>query len=198
MKQKAYYLVTGLTLLGLLSVYGIYTFSKQQINSREGGNSSYVVNTSNSPSISPTPYSAGPSGFLLESSGSAKLGQTFTVKLLVRSDTDAANLFSAKLSFPKDQIEVVNIDPTDSIVKLWADKVFDNKMGTVSIIGGIPNPGFKTNPSDKPALLATIIFKANLVGNTTISFLSSSQVFRNSDNQNILNLTQPIVVNITK
>lgn len=46
--------------------------------------------------------------------GPISVGQTFYVNLLVRSDFDAANLFKASLSFPKDLLEVTKIETGES------------------------------------------------------------------------------------
>ena len=46
-----------------------------------------------------------------------QVGQEFQVKLLVRSDTDPANLFTAKLGFPAKYLSVSRVDTTNSFVK---------------------------------------------------------------------------------
>jgi hypothetical protein len=51
--------------------------------------------------------------FQLESNKtSVKAGEEFKVNLMVRSDFDAANTFSALVSYPADKVEVVRIDPS--------------------------------------------------------------------------------------
>lgn len=199
MKQKAYFIVLGLTLFGLLLVYAIYAFSKQQINLRNNVNVSYTVNSNtNQNAITPTPFSTGPAGFLLESPASIKVGQTFNLIVESRADIDPVNLLSVKLNFPKETLQIVKINTADSFVSLWAKKSFDNKLGTVTLIGGVPTPGFKTVSTDRAQTMAVIEMKAISLGTATINFDPTTQIFRNSDNANILNLTQPVAITVSK
>src|SRR5581483_6061330 len=86
--------------------------------------------------------------------------------------------------------QVSSIDTTGSFITSWVDQSFDNTLGTLSAIGGVPNPGFKTSGSD--ATLETVTFNVlpSASGTTAISFDTTSQnpsaIYRNSDNQNIL------------
>ena len=200
------------------------------------------------------------------------IGYEFPVTLLVRSDLDAANLFAAKIKFPKELLEVVSINtgqsgrpnpgpkeiegdettieegdettpsaepsvspmnktvcnsqnnfacpsgyqcdvqactanplsddqfctgvcqpssqstkPHDYFIANWVEKYFNNGEGTISLIGGVPNPGFQTVTDGKPSpIMATIIFKTKKVGQGTISFDNASAIYRNLDNTNIL------------
>lgn len=172
--------------------------------------------------------------------------QRFAVNLYVRSDIDEANLFAAKLIFPKELLEVQSIKkvpqlvendyedgllicagkngircPTGyschleknlseaegkcvknkqaesgrseedktiketSFVSFWAEETFNNDSGTVSLIGAVPNPGFKTGDK-KRAYMATVIFKTKSAGNAKIDFGKDSSIYRNSDNSEIL------------
>ncbi len=113
-----------------------------------------------------------------------KVGQELPVKVFVRNDKDEANLFAAKLKFNKDVLEVVRIEKSGSFISSWAEEFIDNNSGLVSLVGGVPTPGYKTNNSD--ALMAIVVFKGKAAGNSVVSFAADSEIFRNSDNNNIL------------
>ena len=119
-----------------------------------------------------------------------QVGQEFQVKLLVRSDTDPANLFTAKLGFPAKYLSVSRVDTTNSFVKNWVENRFDNNIGTISLIGGVPTPGIGTKVGSSSALMATITFKANnptfSAGQEQILITSDSAIYRNTDNANII------------
>lgn len=135
-------------------------------------------------------------GFSLEASSSAFLvGGEVRVSVLATSEGDTANLFVAKLKFPSDLLEATKIDlkpkggtsfVANWFVANWVENVFDNQAGTVSLVGGVPNPGFK---SDKGIWIpmADVVFKAKKAGKVEISFDEASAVYRNVDNNNIIN-----------
>jgi len=59
----------------------------------------------------PRPIPIGETSFTLSTdSNGLSAGQKFSVDLLVRTDVDAANLFVAKINFPKDLLEVTGIE----------------------------------------------------------------------------------------
>lgn len=123
------------------------------------------------------------------------------VNLLARSDTDPANLFVAKIKFPPDLLEVVELitdQKGEPFIQLWADKTFDNSKGTISLIGGIPTPGAKTSSNKPDPVMATLVFKPKKEGNPVISFEDTSEIFRNTDNINILTVKKSLELNISK
>ena len=73
-------------------------------------------------------------------------GQKFRVDIWARSDVDPANLFVAKLKFPADLLQVVEINKrgAQSFVNQWIDSVYDNDKGEVSLVGGVNPPGLLT------------------------------------------------------
>lgn len=111
------------------------------------------------------------------------------VEVHIRSDSDEVNLLSAKIIFPKEYLKVVRIDTNSTFIKNWVENTFDNNMGTISLIGGIPNPGYKTTLGET-GLMATIYFEIINVpqegGSVVISLDELSAIYRNSDNLNIL------------
>ncbi len=128
------------------------------------------------------------------------LGQEFTVTLEVRSDTDAANLFTAKMQFPPQYISVSRIETENSFVKNWVENHYDNSKGSISLIGGVPTPGFGTKIGEPPAVMARITFMANhptstLAGNHIV-FTPDSAIYRNTDNVNILSTSKDFLFGI--
>ncbi len=138
---------------------------------------------------SPTPTpSSGNASLSLGANSCSNLTDDIIVKVLVRSDADAANLFSSKINFPETYLEVTGFDRTDSFITNWVEETFNNTTGKVSVIGGVPNPGFQTRGTD--GILDQIIFHAKqATTSATISFDNSSAIYRNSDNNDILGTT---------
>ncbi len=124
-------------------------------------------------------------------------GEEILVKLYAASDIDEANLFVAKIKFDKDLLEVQKINYDRTFINNWVEQNYDNSGGTISLVGGVPSPGYKTTPGN-PSLMATIIFKAKKIGSTTISFTDESVIYRNSDNQNILQIKVDSTISITE
>lgn len=136
-----------------------------------------VVTVSNTPIVTPT------AEFSLSAPTSATTGQQFNLLLRAKSP-EAANLFASSLNFDPALLEVVSISTTGSFVTQWVnDNAFDNMSGQISLIGGVPTPGY-TNSS--AATMATIVLKAKAAGSAIIGFGANSAIYRNSDNKNIL------------
>jgi hypothetical protein len=131
--------------------------------------------------------SSGTASFSLSPPASSTAGGVeFPVQVMVQTDTDNSNVFAAKLNFDATKMQVSRIDTTGTFIANWADNFFDNSAGKVSLIGGVPNPGFKT--SGAPVLMATVYFIGYVAGVTPISFDGTTAIFRNSDNTNIFNI----------
>lgn len=150
-----------------------------------------------SPVSSPISTPGTGTGFTLGAPSSVLPGENFRVKLLVRSDSEAANLFSAKIKFPADILEVREIItgnaipvPADDIfkffIKNWVENIYDNEAGTISLVGGVPNPGFLTKAGTKSGLMTEIVFSAKREGTATISFDNNSAIYSNEGNMNVL------------
>lgn len=146
-------------------------------------------------------------GFTLSSSKSdVKVGESFNVSLLVRSDQDFANLFVAKLHFPANLLEVTNIDlkPKNSnfvanwFLTNWVENVYDNNSGSISLVGGVPNPGFKTTVEASSSAMADITFTAKKGGAGAVTFDNTSAIYRNLDNSNILAIKREVFVKVAE
>lgn len=144
-------------------------------------------------------------GFFLETAKPAvAAGDTFSVSVVVRSDIDEANLFVSKVKFPANLLSVEKVEFEDSktlsgeeiIPVRVIESSFDNKNGTISLVGSIPNPGFKTMNNQKKAILAKIVFRSKINGVANLTFDETSAIFRNTDNNNILQSKQSLSINI--
>ncbi|MBI4078774.1 MAG: hypothetical protein HY429_00520 [Candidatus Levybacteria bacterium] len=56
------------------------------------------------------------------------------------------------------------------------------------MVGGVPDPGYKTSVGGESALMATIVFSAKSLGQGTISFTNESEILSNLNNINILTI----------
>lgn len=156
--------------------------------------------------VTPAPDAFTTSLILSATNTSYAVGDKIVVSLMAKSDNDAANLFVAKMHFPKDLLQVVNIDfksgtesfISDWFVTNWVENTYDNNTGTISLVGGVPNPGYKTDPASEGALMADIILEAKRGGSATIAFDATSSVYRNFDNANILKTKKDLTLQITE
>ena len=126
---------------------------------------------------------------------SPKVNQEFPIVLRTTSSVDEANLFSAQINFDKEYLEVSRIETGNSFVTQWVSKDFDNNSGLLKIVGGVPNPGFKT--PELGSDLATIIFKPKKSGSSLLTFSDASAIYRNSDNADILSLKTPLLLEVS-
>ncbi len=148
--------------------------------------------------IAPTPIPSGmgTAVFSLNSGTSYNQTQEIPVQVKVRTDTDSANTFVAKFSFPVNLLAVTRIDITGSFISSWVEQYYDNNTGQISLSGGLPNPGYQTTGTD--GLMATVYFTAKTTGNLSLNYDSvNSAIYRNSDNVNILGNTSGTSFTIT-
>lgn len=125
-------------------------------------------------------------------------GSKFRVDIYARSDVDQSNLFVAKLKFPTDLMQVIAINQRSgqSFVKNWTESFYDNNTGDISIVGGVPNPGIKTDSQSGASLMASIIFEAKQVGDSKLDLIDATAIYRNSDNVNIISAKRGITFSI--
>lgn len=131
---------------------------------------------------------------LSPNAGSVKVGDEVGVKLVVRSDVVAANLFTAKLNFSKELLAISRIDYSNTLIENWVEQYSDNNTGEISLVGGIPAPGFQTNTSSAASPMAVIYFKALKSGTASISFSADSAIYSNADNINVLTSKEGISI----
>lgn len=144
-------------------------------------------------------------GFFLETAKPTVAGgDTFSVAVIGRSDIDEANLFVAKIKYPTNLLSVEKIEADnlkvgsgETILPVhFLETKFDNSKGELSLVGTVANPGYKTASPQKKYILAKVFFKAKIAGIANLTFDQSSAIFRNSDNNNILQTKQALAVNI--
>ncbi|MBI2019332.1 discoidin domain-containing protein [Candidatus Daviesbacteria bacterium] len=123
-------------------------------------------------------------------------GEEFEVKLFARSDIEEANLFTAKMDFPKDLVEVKEIKTKDSFIKNWVEEYYDNSTGKISLSGGVPNPGYKTQLGQPSSLVAVIVFEAKALGKGALSLTDDSAIYSNLNNINILTIKRNYGISI--
>jgi len=104
------------------------------------------------------------------SSGFYRVGEKFSVNVLVSSADQAMNAASAHISFSRDNLEVVSVSQSGSIIGFWAQQpAFSNESGAVSFEGVVFN-GY-TGSAGK---LVTLNFRARSPGQATLGFNSAS------------------------
>lgn len=127
--------------------------------------------------------SPGASLYLVPDSGIVRIGDIFTLTLRVSTDSDAINASEARIVFPTQLLEVVNVSKAGSIFALWPQEpAFSGSGGTISFAGGLPSPGFKGTAGK----LITITFRAKNAGTAKINFASGAVLADDGFGTNIL------------
>lgn len=185
----AHLLLLVLLVVGLIA--GVYLITKGPLNFFPKASLSKPVGPENSFTL------VGPSGctagILCVLYGQHAPQEEFAVNLYARSDIETANLFTAKMTFPKDLVEVKEIvtAPTQgNFIKNWVETFYDNNTGEISLTGGVPSPGYQTTVGGESAQMATIVFRAKAIGKGTVAFTDSSAIYSNRNNINILSITR--------
>ena len=142
-------------------------------------------------SVSPSPQaSTGRSAFFLielvepMEGGRYNLEDEFIADIKISSAVEAANLFSAKISFDPTRLEVSRIEK-GTVLTSWAEEAFNNTAGTLALTAGLPNPGLKT-AGDATPTMARVIFKSKRMGVANITITNDSKIFSNANNADIL------------
>ena len=102
---------------------------------------------------------------LTSSSTRGLVGDTFAVDVNVNTDTPI-NAIESSLSFPPENLEVVSIDQTNSIIDLWVNTPsFFNEIGTITLGGGVLRRGGFV----KTGKVFTVIFLTKQTGMVKIT-----------------------------
>jgi hypothetical protein len=127
---------------------------------------------------------------------SLKSGDTFIVTVNT-STKDSINLISAKIKYPKESLKVTSVDDLgdESPITLWVSKEDFPEEGLVQLVGGIPNPGLKTDGESKT--FAKINFQLIKADNAFEIKPEDIQLYSNSTNQPLENV-QTISLSSTK
>ncbi len=164
------------------------------------GSISYVDSTI----VSPIMPSSNPAGagyfFSLSPQSDLAVGKEFGVSLRANTNGQSANTFLAKLKFDPAKLEVSNIVMTatpGSFITQVDDVYFDNSSGEISLIGGLPTPGFTSTGIDTPGdRMAQIIFKVKASGNTSLNISEDSQMISDNTNTNIFQSLEKLELNL--
>jgi len=121
-------------------------------------------------------------------------GDTFLIDLKISSDR-SINVIDGTILFDKDKLEIKNINKENSIFSMWANEpVFDNDVGSISFIGGIPN-GFK----DDGGQVLGINFSAKKSGEAIVHFQDIFKVYLNDGLATEINpWLKPLKISIKK
>lgn len=111
------------------------------------------------------------------------LNQDFTFNVYVDTDNQSVNVVTAKLNYPSDKFEFVNIDTSES--EFGVQAVSTGGSGYIEITRGSVTPINSTN-----ALVGKVTLKPVASSEKAIvGFTSSANVISSTTNTNILNKT---------
>ena len=147
----------------------------------------------------PSSYAAvGQSSFeILTLQSLYEVGDLIPVEIIAHSDLEAANLFKAKIKYDINLLTFENAATSSSFLSNWAETYGDNTLGEVSLVGGVPNPGFQSQSTDTP-LMATVYFRVLNEGTVNLTFDPQTAMYRNSDNTKISITTQGKGIGLAK
>jgi hypothetical protein len=119
----------------------------------------------------------------------------FIVDLKISSLEEIVNVIDGKIIYDKNNLEIKNVTIDDSLLSLWIkEPVFDNDIGELSFIGGVPN-GFE----GKDGQILKITFFAKKEGATLIGFKDMFSVFINDGKGTSINpWLKPMSLSIIK
>ncbi len=119
---------------------------------------------------------------LSPSSGTYKVGDTITVKILLSTGGESANAVSGSLKFSQDILSLNSVSKSGSLITLWAQEpTYSNSLGTIDMEGVILS-GY----TGSSGTVATLSFKAKSTGSANIKFNSSSVLANDGQGTNII------------
>jgi hypothetical protein len=128
------------------------------------------------------------------SSKNIKAGNTFTVGIVVNSESRAMNAASGLISFDKDILEATGISKSGSIISLWAEEpTRSNSNGTINFEGIALSPGYTGSNGN----LFTVTFRARKIGDTTLKFTNGSVLANDGTGGNILTEMVPLSLSVS-
>ncbi len=131
---------------------------------------------------------------LSPSSGSYKVGDTISVRIVLSSPGQSANAVSGSLIFSKDLLTLNSVSKSGSLISLWAQEPsYSNSSGTVDL-EGIMLTGYTGSSGN----ILTLSFKAKAVGSANVKFSSSSVLANDGQGTNILSGVGQANFSITK
>jgi hypothetical protein len=128
------------------------------------------------------------------SSSQVSTGNIISLKLIVGTGGVAINDVDATIDFPTDLLQVMSVSKDSSIFSLWvADPAFSNNSGTITLDGGLPNPGFSGTNGE----VVSIVFRAKKPGTASIVFGDSAVRANDGNGTNVLSGTQAATIAIS-
>lgn len=134
------------------------------------------------------PASATGASFTISpNSGSYEVGALIDVSFLLDTGGEAVNAVNADILFPADKLQVVNPAASTSFISVWVTApTFSNTDGTISLQGGLPNPGINTSAG----VISTVTFRVKTPGKAVVRYAPTSKALRNDgEGTNILTST---------
>ncbi len=118
-------------------------------------------------------FAGGASLYLSPVSGTFYLGSTFDVSIFLNTGGNDVNAVEVDLKFDPRKLQIASPTAGKSFISVWISQpTYSNTNGNASFQGGIPSPGINTSAG----LVSTITFRAVAPGETSVSFLDSSQI----------------------
>jgi hypothetical protein len=110
------------------------------------------------------------------------VNNTFTVRVVVNTDSKPINAADATISFNPRDLSVVSVNRSSSIFNLWVtEPTFSNSAGTISFSGGLPS-GY----TGSAGTIMSVTFKAVTAGTGRVSFKNGSVLANDGRGTNIL------------
>ena len=120
------------------------------------------------------------------SSGSYKVGSTFSASVMLSSNKDVINAVSSDITFTTDTLELVSVSKAGSILYLWAEEpTFSNSTGKASFEGGVTNPGYSLSSGK----LLSLTFRVKKEGKGVVAINSGSVLANDGSGTSVLNNT---------
>ncbi len=120
-----------------------------------------------------SPFSARAAAVRLVASGTAVVGQPFTVNVVLDTQGDDANTVQATVDYPTDFLSLQNVNDGNSIINFWITPPSATSSGEVDFAGIVPG-GFTGSAGP----LASLVFNPLVPGATTVT-IATATVLRN-------------------
>ncbi|MDD5551683.1 MAG: cohesin domain-containing protein [Candidatus Pacebacteria bacterium] len=127
--------------------------------------------------------------------GVYKEEQVFKVKIKVNTGGYRINSARGIINFPKEKLEILDIERGNSIFSLWDSSThFSNYEGNISFGGGLPAPGFSGNSGE----ILEISFRAKSTGKVNLDFQEGSVLANDAKGTDILRDLEGAEYNLNK
>lgn len=122
-----------------------------------------------------------------------RIGDQFNAIININSEGSGINAAQATLTYPKEGLEVTNIDKTGSIFSFWLQEpTYSNDLGQISFTGGSPS-GF----SGGSLKVLTVSFRVKGSGSSSLAFTDGAVTASDGSGTNVLSSMKGITINIT-